>query len=72
MITRKTYNIEELDCAVCAKKVEDAINCIDGVKAAVSFITGKLTVEAEESEQEELKKKIQKIAKRIEPDCRIC
>lgn len=54
------------------KKVEDAINRIDGVKAAVSFITGKLTVEAEESEQEELKKKIQKIAKRIEPDCRIC
>ena len=36
---KKAFKLEDLDCANCAAKMEDAINKIDGVKkATVSFI----------------------------------
>ena len=47
---RKTYKLIDLDCAHCAAKMEAAIQKIDGVsEASVSFLTQKLTVEAEDS-----------------------
>lgn len=69
---KRTYRIEELDCAHCAGKIEDAIKRIDGVhSASVSFITQKLTVEADEAAFDGIMKAAVKAAKRIEPDCRI-
>ena len=44
---KKSYKLQDLDCANCAAKMETAINKIDGVnKATVSFMTQKLTIDA--------------------------
>ena len=52
---RKTYKLIDLDCAHCAAKMEAAIQKIDGVsEASVSFLTQKLTVEAEDGRFEEI------------------
>ena len=67
---RKTYKLIDLDCAHCAAKMEAAIQKIDGVtEASVSFLTQKLTVEAEDSRVEEIMKQVVKACKKVEPDC---
>lgn len=66
---KKTFNIE-VDCAVCAQKVEDAIKKINGVQSCnINFITQKMTIEAEDVDT--LLKQIKKAAKKIEPDFEI-
>ena len=67
---RKTYKLTDLDCAHCAAKMEAAIQKIDGVtEASVSFLTQKLTVEAEDSRFAEIMKQVVKACKKVEPDC---
>lgn len=67
---RKTYKLTDLDCAHCAAKMEAAIQKIDGVsEASVSFLTQKLTVEAEDGRFEEIMKQVVKACKKVEPDC---
>lgn len=72
MIIKKTYPLEDLDCANCAAKMEERIKKIDGVISAnVSFIMQNLTIEADESELDKIIKQAIKICRRVEPDCRI-
>ncbi len=72
MIIKKTYKLEDLDCANCAAKMEERIKKIDGViSASVSFIMQNLTIEAEESELDKIMKQAVKICRKVEPDCRI-
>lgn len=67
---KKVYEIE-IDCAVCASKVESAVAAIEGVdSAAVDFARGRMTVEAAEIDKA-LTKQIIRTAKKIEPDCEI-
>lgn len=69
---KKQFKLTDLDCANCAAKMEAAIKKIDGVSdAAVSFMTQKLTVEAEDSRFDAIMKEIVKACKRVEPDCTI-
>lgn len=69
---KKTFNLEELDCAHCAAKMETAINKIDGVISAnISFMSQKLTIEASDEDFDRILKAAQKAIKKIEPDCRI-
>ena len=69
---KKTYMLEDLDCANCAAKMEEAIKKIDGVKfAAVNFLAQKLTIEADDDVFEDVLKKAAKAIKRVEPDCTI-
>lgn len=69
---RKTFNLEDLDCANCAAKMEDAIKKIDGVKfASVSFMTQKFVIEIDDNEFDSVMKKVVKTAKKVEPDCTI-
>ncbi len=69
---RKVYRMEELDCANCARKMEDAIRKIEGVEnVAVNFLTQKMTLQAEDSRFEEILQQAVKICRRVEPDCRI-
>jgi copper chaperone CopZ len=69
---KKVFELEELDCAHCAAKMEDAIRKIDGViSASISFMTQKLTIEADEKDFDKILKAAQKAVKKIEPDCRI-
>lgn len=69
---KKTYKLENLDCAVCAAKMAEAVKKIEGVEnAEVSFFTQKMTVEADELLLPEIMKKAVKLCHRIEPDCKI-
>lgn len=69
---KKRFDMEDLDCANCAAKMEEAIKKIDGVKdATVSFMAQKLTIEAEEEEFDKIMKQVVKVVKKVEPDCRI-
>lgn len=69
---KKTYKLEDLDCANCAAKMEDAIKKIDGVtNANVSFIMQKMTIEAADDRFEQILKDVLKTIKKVEPDCRV-
>ena len=69
---KKTFKLEDLDCANCAAKMEAAINKLEGVKkATVSFMTQKLTIEAEDDRFDEVVQAAVKCIARVEPDCRV-
>jgi copper chaperone CopZ len=69
---KKVFKLTDLDCANCAKKMEDAINKIDGVKkASVNFMMQKLTLEAEDDKFDAVLKEAVKVCKKVEPDCEI-
>lgn len=69
---KRTYNLEDLDCAVCAEKMANAIRKIDGVEEAdVSFLMQKLTVSADDSRFDDIMKQVVKACKKVEPDCKI-
>ena len=69
---KKTWIIEDLDCVHCAMKMQEGIAKIAGVSAAsVNFLSGRLTIEAEEGELDRIIREAVKICKKIEPDCRI-
>ena len=69
---KKVYKLEDLDCANCAAKMERAISKIEGVQSAsVSFLMQRLAVEADEARFEEIMERVEKVCRRIEPDCRI-
>ena len=63
----KKYEVSEIDCAVCAGKIEDAIKKLDGVKSAqLNFIMQTLTIEAEEADFSRLEKEIVKAGRKTE------
>ncbi len=67
---KKKFDLEDLDCANCALKMENAIRKIDGVRdVSVSYMTQKLTVDAEDDRFDEILKQIVKTCKKVEPDC---
>ena len=68
---KKVYKLENLDCAVCAQKIEDGANKIKGIEnATVSFMTSKMVVDYSDNVNiEEKFAEILKVCKKIEPDC---
>ena len=69
---KKTFMLEDLDCANCAAKMETAINKLEGVnKATVSFLAQKMTVDAVDDRFDEIMQEVVKICKKVEPDCEI-
>ena len=69
---KKTFVLDEIDCANCAAKFERAVNGIDGVvTASVNFFAQKLILEAEDGRFDEILSAAQKIISKIEPDCKI-
>ena len=69
---RKTFKLDELDCANCGAKMEAAIKKIDGVvDAKITFMTQKLVVEADDARFVEIMDEAQSICRKIEPDCEI-
>ena len=72
IIMKKTYRLNELDCANCAAKMERRIKELEGVTdASVSFMTQRLMLETEAEDQTAILDAAEKIIKKIEPDCRI-
>ena len=69
---KKHFKLRDLDCANCAAKMEEAIKKLDGVNdAAVSFMTQKLTLDADDARFDEILQQAVKICKKVEPDCTI-
>ena len=69
---KKKFKLENLDCAHCAQKMEDEINKLEGVKASISFMAQKLTLEAEDDVFNEKVEQAQKAMATVEKDCIIC
>ena len=62
---KKTYKLENLDCANCAARMENAIRRLDGVQsAAVSFMAQKLVLEADDTRFDEEFKQVVKACKK--------
>lgn len=69
---KKIYKLEDLDCANCAAKMEDAIRKIENVSSvAVNFLSQKMTLEADDAVFDDVLKKVVKVVRKVEPDCRI-
>ena len=72
MAMRKVFKLEDLDCANCAAKMEDAIKKISGVNSAsMSFITQKLVVDCDPENLDAIMDEAERICKKIEPDMTI-
>ena len=66
------FNIVGLDCANCAAKMEESIKKIDGVNdAVVSFMTQKMTVDADDERFDEIMDEVVRVCAKVEPDCQI-
>ncbi len=69
---KKTFELEDLDCAHCAAKMEEGIRKLDGVKeATVSYIAQKLVIDADDARFDEIMKEVVKVIRKVEPDCRV-
>ena len=67
---KKKFKLQDLDCANCAAKMEDAIKKIDGVNdASVSFMTQKMMIDADDERFEEIMDEVVRVCKKVERDC---
>lgn len=67
---KKKFKLQDLDCANCAQKIEDAIKKIDGVNdASVSFMTQKMSIDADDERFDAIMDEVVKVCKKVEPDC---
>ena len=65
----RTFILEDLDCAHCAQKIQDAVAKIAGVSdCKVTFLTQKLVYNVEDDKNEAVEKEMRKIVKSTEPD----
>lgn len=69
---KKKFKLEDLDCANCAAKMEEAIKKIEGVNDAnVSFMTQKMMVDAVDDKFDDIMKEVVKVCAKVESDCKI-
>ncbi len=70
---KKVYLLENLDCANCAMKMEQAIAKLDGVLTChVSFLAQKIKLElAEEADLSVLLPAIKAAVKKVDAACRV-
>ena len=64
-----SYKIENLGCANCAAKMENAVGKIDGITSSkIVFMTAKLTIETDGSDITPIEEKISTAIRKIESD----
>ena len=69
---RKSFKLDEIDCANCARKLQDELAELDGVKSvSVNFMTQKLTLEADDAEFDDVLERVVDFTADVEPDCEI-
>lgn len=69
---RKTFELEDLDCANCARKMQEAIAKMDGVKdVSVNYMAQKMVLEADDDVFDKVLKEAIKAIKKVEPDCTV-
>ena len=66
---KKVYVLEDLDCANCAAKIDNAVGKLEGVnQCKVTFMTQKMILDVEEDKADKLAKEAKKLIKKLEPD----
>ena len=71
-LMKKKFKLQDLDCANCAAKMEEAIKKIDGVNdASVNFMMQKMTIDADDSKFDDIMKEVVTVCAKVEPDCKI-
>lgn len=70
---RKTYELENLECANCAAKMERDISAFPEVKkCTITFITSRMSLNVEDSaDLDDVLDRAQKIMRGYEKDCTI-
>lgn len=69
---KKTFRMEDLDCAHCAAKMEDGIRKLSGVEeVSVNFLAQKMIIEADEERFDDIMKQAARVIKKVDPNCRI-
>ena len=69
---KKKYKIENLDCGHCAAKLEEALGKIEGVRSAkVNFLTQKVTLDIEESNEERICNEVVKVVSKVVPNAKL-
>ncbi len=69
---KKSFKLEDLDCANCAAKMERAIAALPGVtKVTISFMAQKMVLEAPDDRFEALLSAAEECIRKVEPDCRV-
>ena len=68
----RKYRLDGLDCANCAAKIEKEISRIRGVrKVTVSFMTTKMTIEADEDLFDDIEKEAERLVRKLESDVKM-
>ena len=66
---KKSFKLEDLDCAHCAAKIEDEIRKLDGVNSvSVNFLAQKLVLDADDAKFDAVLKEAVDVFAKIEPD----
>ena len=69
---RKSFRLDEIDCANCARKLQDELARLDGVDAvSVNSLTQKLPLSAADESFDDVLERVVALAARVEPDCEI-
>lgn len=68
----RSFKIQNLGCANCAAKMENDINKLDSVsKASISFMTQRLTLDADDTRFDDIINECDRICKKYEPETSI-
>lgn len=66
---KKTFILEELDCANCAAKMQEKIKKVKGVNdCSITFMTRKMLLDAEDVQFENIIMEVKRLIKKVEPD----
>ena len=66
---KKTFKMTDVDCANCARKMQESICRLDGVTGCtVNFLTQKMTLEADDARFDDIVKQAVKCVKKVDPD----
>ncbi|MCR5199647.1 MAG: heavy-metal-associated domain-containing protein [Saccharofermentans sp.] len=69
---KKTFELEDLDCANCARKMQEAVEKLDGVNScSVNFMTQKMILDADDAKFDIILQEAIKVMKKVEPDCTV-
>ncbi len=72
VMVKKTYMMEDLDCANCARKMQDAVCKLEGVDGCeINFMMQKMIIEYDDENEDKILKQVKKCVKRVEPDCTV-
>ncbi len=69
---KKSFAMQDLDCANCAAKMEAAIKKIEGVNdCSVNFFAQKMILDADDARFDDIVTKAAAAIKKVDPDCRL-